>query len=453
MSFFATAALVFVLLIRPQEIWPSLADLRLLDLFTALSAIGVAVDFARREQKDPYTPQLPWLAAFVLLCYFASAVSLGREALSLGNGVLLLVFTCVVTYGARTFTRLRALLLLLLALAGLIAVVAVHQGHQEPQCVQLVVTPDGEIQPSLDTADGRACENAVSCRDEENFDIDWACERLGLFDTVSIGRRVRWRGQLNDPNELSVFIAAAIPLLFAIGISRERKLFAVFALGLLGAGLYAIILSQSRGGQLVVGVVFAAYFVMRFGWKGLAFGALFALPVLLLGGRSDDESSEERMQLLYDGIHVALAHPVFGVGKEQFREYTAIHLTAHNSYLLAATELGLPGYFAWGGLFWISAKIPWAVMRSPGASKDVLPVAKALFASFIGLAVGIFFLSFAYKQLLYVWFGISGALYGVVRHEDPSFRVKTGWRDVVGIAAAGTAILAFIYGYSRYKVG
>ena len=458
MSFFATVALLFVLIIRPQEIWPFLADLRLLDLFTALSALGVLIDFGRREQRDPYSPQLPFVVAFVFSCYFSTGLVLGREAVALGNGLLALVFMCVVMYGARTFQRLRALLVLLLILAGLVAAVAVHQGQVAPVCVQMVVTSDGEIQPALETADGRSCINASSCREEDRFDIDWACERLGLFDTVSIGRRVRWRGQLNDPNELSVFIAIVMPLVFAVGITARRKFWALIGLVGIGVGLYAVILSQSRGGQLVVATIFLVYFVSRFGWKGLLFGAVFALPVLLLGGRDDedaDSSSEERMQLLYDGIRVAFDHPIFGVGKDQFKEHVSIHLTAHNAYLLAATELGIPGFFAWSGIFWTSVKIPFSVVRSPPPllSKDVLPIAKALLASFIGLSIGIFFLSFTYKQLLFVWFGISGALYGVVRHEDPSFRVTIGWKDFVAIGLIDAAILGFIFFYSRYKVG
>jgi hypothetical protein len=51
--------------------------------------------------------------------------------------------------------------------------------------------------------------------------------------------------------------------------------------------------------------------------------------------------------------------------------------------------------------------------------------ALATFASFCGVAVGSFFLSFTYHQVLWIYFGIAGALYGAIRRHDPTFEVKT----------------------------
>ena len=84
-----------------------------------------------------------------------------------------------------------------------------------------------------------------------------------------------------------------------------QNLMAFFSLVMVGRlGLCAVIMSQSRGGQLVIATVFARTFMTRFGKKGIILAAVVALPVLMLGGRADadaDASSTERTELLYQG--------------------------------------------------------------------------------------------------------------------------------------------------------
>jgi O-antigen ligase len=285
---------------------------------------------------------------------------------------------------------------------------------------------------------------------------------------MSTGLRVRWRGQLDDPNELSVFIGAVIPLLFAIGMptgksgsqlsGASRGALITLAIVMLGLGLYAVILSQSRGGQLVVAAVFTVYFVSKFKTKGLVLAALFALPVLLFGGRDDsaaDESAQERIELLYEGVSLVIAHPFRGVGVDQFadRVQASTHLTAHNAYLLAAAEVGFPGFFFWSGLMWSSFKIPLTILKKPvdAITPELRSLAMALAVSFFGIAVGIFFLSFTYKQLLFVWFGLAGALYGVMKEIDPAFEVKVGRKDLLGIIVADVTMIGLLYVYTRAR--
>lgn len=460
MAFFAAFALVLVLIIRPQEVWTVLNVFRLLDVFTGLAVLGVIADFATGKLKKPYSPQLPFLGAFVLIVYSSTLLIVGRPGLDIAfkSAIIPSLSMLVVMYGGRAFTRLRAYVALLVASCAFVSVVAVQQGLTEPVCIELpkdetgvpVAVEDGE-------PDGRPCENRFLCEKSGGKDnMDYGCERLGWFKTVSTGLRVRWRGQLGDPNELSVFIGAVIPLLFALTASINKKVFSLIALGIIGVGLWAVILSQSRGGQLVVGTVFALYFISRFGAKGVIGAILLSLPVLLLGGREGedaDASAHGRTEILYDGVTIFAQHPIIGVGASQFAEHNWWGMTAHNSYLLAAGELGFPGLFAWSGLYWSCLKIPLTIVRRPPPLMDprLKPFASALFVSFIGMAIGIFFLSFTFKQLLFVWFGIAGALYGIVKEQDPSFEVKIGWRDFVFLAGFDIAIIAVIWAYTRMK--
>lgn len=468
MTFLASLILVFVLVIRPQEIWPALNALRLLDVFTALAVFGLIFEF--RKQKHLYTPQLPFLGAFVAACYLMTALSVGASrALVLGNNraTIPAVFMLAVMYGARTLPRLKSMLWLLLILGAFVSAVAIHQGNMEPVCIERVLDEDGALNPDIERADGRSCTHVADCR-EGRPDAEWACERLGLFKTFSTGRRVRWRGQLDDPNELSVFIGAVIPLLFALAFpvagsavkrgAGTQALLTLTALLILAAGLYAVILTQSRGGQLVVATVLTVYFVSRIGKKGVLLALLFALPVVLLGGRGDaeaDESSRERLELLYEGVSLVIAHPLRGIGVDQFPDQvqSPLHLTAHNSYLLAAAEVGFPGFFLWSGIVWASLKIPISALKRASLSVELRAIAMALVVSFTGVAIGIFFLSFTYKQLLFVWFGLSGAYYGIVQPIDPTLKVKIGWRDLAGIAIVDASVLGVLFLYTRLKGG
>lgn len=460
MTITATLILLFILIVRPQEIWPVLDSFRLLDVFTGLSLLGVLLDIGR--EKHRWTPQIPFVLAFIANAYLSTAILKGREAFVITTGFIQLVFYFVFLYGPARFSRLKKTLVLLLALGGFVAAVAVHQGYQEPQCLQITEdesTGDRNLDPS--TADGRPCERVRTC-EQDRWEFDWGCERVGLFGTVSTGHRVRYRGQLGDPNELAVFLGAVLPFLFGIGISWKKKVTSIASLVLVALALFAVVLSKSRGGQLVIGTVFGVYFVSAFGWKkGLLAAVAFAAPVVLLGGRESDEaeaSANERTELLYYGFKAFQSHPIFGVGKDEFKEYVDLRQTAHNSYLLAATELGFPGLFFFTGILWSSFKIPLTVLKKPPLNLSeeskalIMPLAKSLMASYMGMSIGIFFLSFAYKQLLYVWFGLAGAFYLIVKREDPEFEVKIGFKDYAYLFVADLFILGFIILYSRTKM-
>ena len=85
-------------------------------------------------------------------------------------------------------------------------------------------------------------------------------------------------------------------------------------------------------------------------------------------------------------------------------------------------------------------KIPLKIVMAAPAGLDptIRTMAVAILVSLAGMGVGIFFLSFAFKQLLFVWLGIPGALYGIVRKKHPSFVVRIGWRDCVGCSPVST---------------
>lgn len=459
MAIAGTLLLVFVSLLRPQEFVPALRSFSILNICAAIAAAGLVFELALGKDRPPWTPQLPWLGAFVVWCFLVTARRMGFEGISVAWEFVGLstIFMLVVAFSARTFPRFRAIAGLLVGIGVVLSVVCIHQARQPPQCIVIDTSgEDGGERSGEGTPDGRSCDSAWECERYGRERTTYACEKVGLFETFTEGQRVRWRGTLGDPNELALVLGAIMPLSFAFASSSKKKWANVVTAVVLVLSLVTVVLTGSRGGQLVVLTVFGVYFVRRYGARGLVIGALVALPVLLFGGRTGEEaesSSLERIDLLYEGMDMIRAHPVIGVGVAQFMDNVWAGLTAHNSYVLAAAELGLPGSLLWMMLVYTSVKIPWLVATRPPAGLDprIVPFALALVVSYAGMLVGVFFLSFCYKAVLFVFFGLSGALYGLVRRTCPEFDVRVSAKEVARVAVADVAVLVFVLVYSHVK--
>jgi O-antigen ligase len=219
-----------------------------------------------------------------------------------------------------------------------------------------------------------------------------------------------------------------------------------------------VVFTQSRGGQLCFAAVLGAYFIRKFGWKrGVFVGALMAAPMLMMGGRAADASAEEstfeRLGCAAAGIKMFMSHPISGVGYTQFSEYH--FLTAHNAYVLAAAELGVVGMWMFGCMMYLAIRVPLAVlnfeMPADDNSHSIKCVAMALVATFSGGAVGILFLSWTYHYVLWVHFGLSSALFAVVKRRFPAFSVRFPWRERLLIGAGYLAYIVFWAFYIRHK--
>jgi O-antigen ligase len=265
---------------------------------------------------------------------------------------------------------------------------------------------------------------------------------------------------MEDPNELSMAVGAIMPLAFAFFDRRRSALRLALLVATVALAGTCAVFTQSRGGQLVFLAVLGVYFVKRLGWRGVMVGLLCALPILLLGGRDTEEaaaSTVERLESWSMGMQMLRSKPLVGVGLDQYLEH--YWATAHNSYVLTAAELGFPGMVLWSAILYVSVKIPLQVLRGGGSLQRplVAPVALswalAMLAGLAGLAAGMLFLSYAYKDLLWIYLGLSGALYQAVRRHQPSFRVEFGGKDLALVASAATVFVVAITVYTRLKLG
>ena len=442
--------------VRPQEFLPALQAVPMIDLSIALALLGMMFDIRQRRSRLDRTSLLTISIVFLIWCVIGLAV---RNSSAISNcivivGVDLALYVCI-AHGVQSFRALQIVAGWLLVLVLFVSAIGVHQGLAPLGCHQI---QEGRDELVL-TYDGRPCDTVKDCRvGDPEPGAEYLCEHVGLFQTSSIGGRVRYRGRLNDPNDLSLAIGIALPFAFALferKRSAARLLLVVVALGLIGA---CTVYTASRGGQLVFLTVIGAYCIRRFGWKGLLVGAVVALPILLLGGRSGEEaesSSVERLECWYEGMSMVRSYPLFGVGQGQFVEHHI--LTAHNSYVLAAAELGLPGLGLFSTILYVSVKGPVQALRrlatehAPNAAA-ARTWAMALLSMSAGVLIGIFFLSYCYHPVLWIALGLSGAFSSAMRTHDPEWKVRFGWRDLLVVMAIDVVLMVVLYGYTRIAV-
>ena len=171
-------------------------------------------------------------------------------------------------------------------------------------------------------------------------------------------RRLRGLGFVADPNDLSQMMVSLIPMVF---LWRQKNAFLdFFLLGIPMAVLITgIYFTHSRGAMLALTVVILLSARRKIGALPAAIGAGCLLAGLMAvgwsGGRDVSmDAGADRLDLWYAGMEMIKAHPLFGVGLNRFAD--AMGITAHNSVVICASELGLVGLYFWVMLIFSSMR-------------------------------------------------------------------------------------------------
>jgi len=441
--------LIFFVLARPQEAFPQLQRLPFLYLFCAMAIGGLILDLKLRRLEPITAPNLPWAVLFLVWVVICDAVVVPAEIVShvIDVAIIATLYTTI-AHGIQRFRALQLVAGVTMVTCLGIAFVCWDQGLHDRSCVAI-----DENQPGEGTPEDRPCDMAKDCyTDDAEPGADYRCEKVGMFGTYSIEDRVRYRGDLHDPNEVSLTICVG-GLAFAIAFALRRRTYGAYALAGLASGLvlWTVLMTQSRGGLVVMMAVPAVYLVNRYGWKMALLGAMVAIPVLMFGGRGG-ESAEESTFFRYEawaaGLQMFKQSPIFGVGHRMFGDH--FFITAHNSYVLTLAEVGGLGFFLFVTMVFMSVKTVYRGVRElatePGAA-----VARtwglALLASMAGLVFQINTLSFAYHSVIWLFFGLVGAWYSAVRHHRPELKVTMTLRDVLTVA-----VIVVVYGFVALPV-
>jgi hypothetical protein len=223
-------------------------------------------------------------------------------------------------------------------------------------CVCLFVIAHGSfdllfgVQGSLPKPTGLSYAEEVQANDQ------WNLEHPYLYvmenDTGERLYRLRGLGTINDPNDFGQLAVCVIPLMFIFWRSKKilwNTLFVILPVCILLIGIF---LTHSRGALIALMAIAIVAVRRRIGLVPalLLGGALFlgAMALNFTGGRDVSASAgEDRTALWSEGLEVLKANPAFGVGYGNLSDYTDEHLTAHNSVIVCAAELGLFGFYFW----------------------------------------------------------------------------------------------------------
>jgi len=245
-----------------------------------------------------------------------------------------------------------------------------------------------------------------------------------------------------DSNDFATYAITALPLGLYFAAAGKRLL-QVTAWGGIGVLALGFIWSGSRGGFLAFLAVIA-YFLLRYttinrSWRWSAVVAIAVIVTATAGDKywtrirtifrpsADYNLTEEqgRVQIWRRGLGYMMDHPLLGVGAGNFprAEGTISPLVArtprgrslkwgppHNSYVQVAAELGLVGFIIFSGFLINVFKALGPTVPGDQVHKRRARLAQSLTASLIGFAVGSFFLTLAYADMLYALAGIAVGL-------------------------------------------
>lgn len=165
-------------------------------------------------------------------------------------------------------------------------------------------------------------------------------------------------------------------------LSRMRMTGLVLASAVLGCLTFAIVLTASFGTWFSLVIALWLMGEKRRSLKSIAAGVGLVIGIFLLMRpgpevKSGDRtirgtliiSIEGRVKMWKNGLEIAAAHPVLGIGMDQLRRtprfsYRDSH--AHNQFLHTAAELGIPGLISYAaillGIFWMAQEVRGSIL-------------------------------------------------------------------------------------------
>jgi hypothetical protein len=247
-------------------------------------------------------------------------------------------------------------------------------------------------------------------------------------------------GEINDPNDFGQLLVCIIPLMFIFWRTRNFLTNILFVFLPVSVLLFGVFLTHSRGALVALTALAILAARRRIGTvpalvlAGIMFAG--ALAFNFTGGRDISASAgEDRTALWGEGIALLKSHPLFGVGFGDLWEFTESYLTAHNSVIVCAAELGVFGLFFWS-LYLFSTMRDAIAVASPQqvSESDQIPteddldqrarwrielldkeeinrLGRLLVLSLTGFLVAGWFLSRAFVMTLFLLGGMAEAVY------------------------------------------
>ena len=272
--------------------------------------------------------------------------------------------------------------------------------------------------------------------------------------------RLRASGIFNDPNDLClVLVFGSLCCLYQAAAAANKLVKALWVLpiGLFG---FTLILTGSRGGLLGLLAGLSALIYAKFGWKRALPLILVGAPamVLAIGGRQAEfdatDSGHARLMLWADGLGALFSSPTFiltGIGVSGYAEETG-HV-AHNSFVHAYVEMGLIGGTLFLGAFVTAVwtLFYWKRLDQSRIPRDLQTAWPFVLAIIAGYSGGVFSLSRDYSVPTYMCLGIATAYVALTVPKAPiRLRVSQPWAK--NMAVAGVAGLVFLKFFTQFAL-
>ncbi|MFA5014845.1 MAG: O-antigen ligase family protein [Actinomycetota bacterium] len=273
--------------------------------------------------------------------------------------------------------------------------------------------------------------------------------------------RITWIGIFDNPNDLALALVMIVPFLLNSIFGYSAARYKIIGLPILGILLYAIYLTNSRGGMVALLAVVFFYFLLRLMRKrhpilGIIIGVILVVLLFMHGPSRmgmlspEEESAYGRLDAWYEGIQMLKLAPLFGVGYNMFMDY---HLrVAHNSIIHCAAETGLMGLFFWMGLFYLSYKSLLKIQKlkeHSSKAKNIKSYAFALQISIFGFLTSAFFSSRPYIALPYILIALSVALFNATQKIWGELEANFTLIDLRNIGLLCLSSLGLIWGITR----
>lgn len=275
---------------------------------------------------------------------------------------------------------------------------------------------------------------------------------------LGYGGRLTSGGAL-DPNELAAVLLAGIGLSVGLAMSLKHKpglRLAAMAAG--GFILITVLSTGSRGGLVALACMLIAAIVFAGRWRGRAIVtsllvglvAVYYVTALapaeirdriLSSTRGETKVMEGRTTLWQIGERMVRAHPITGVGAENFKISSRHYLLqpgavfrsdivistpqiTHNTYLQIAAELGVVGLALFGSIIVFSvgsalrAAGHFRIRGDPGGEA----LARCIAVAMIGVLAADIFLSQQFNKQLWLVLGLGPAILAVSRRSEGASR-------------------------------
>lgn len=261
-------------------------------------------------------------------------------------------------------------------------------------------------------------------------------------------------GTVGGPNAAAAFLDLLLAPVLSLALSPVRQIYRLMATAAFAVGCLALVLTQSRGGWIAVGVscaIVVGYAWYR-GWiPGLAPTLILLVVcviVYLLRGEllsrflnPDEGSASSRIPLIRLAFHMIEQHPWFGVGANNFGinisryatpEFNADWLyTVHNRYILIWAEDGIGALVAFVIFLLGTLRNGWRCRQISDRALALLSV--GLMAGVLGQMIHMMVDILNGRQqvqLLVIVAGLIAALVAMKKESDPIIEPTSRWSHV-----------------------